>query len=167
MQNKRTGIVALVLVALVGWFGTPVEAQVFDGDEVLKVYRAKTLPSGVTADQKTKLNTVVAQFDAGDSQAAMVTWEEFCGAYFTAQNQGDLVPIQQWVVRKTYLKKQSNLSQAIEAWEEQLGAAGESQQGANEDLQKALQKQQQTIQMMSSMSRNMHDTAMAVIRKIS
>ena len=34
------------------------------------------------------------------------------------------------------------------------------------DLQNMLQKQQQTIQMMSNISKVLHDTAMAIIRKI-
>jgi hypothetical protein len=37
---------------------------------------------------------------------------------------------------------------------------------ANIDLQNALQKQQQTMQTMSNVSKMLHDTAMAVIRKI-
>ena len=37
---------------------------------------------------------------------------------------------------------------------------------ANVDMQNALQKQQQTVQMMSNISKQVHDTAMAVIRKI-
>jgi hypothetical protein len=37
---------------------------------------------------------------------------------------------------------------------------------ANIDLQNQLQKQQQTLQTMSNVSKMLHDTAMAVIRKI-
>jgi hypothetical protein len=37
---------------------------------------------------------------------------------------------------------------------------------ANLDLQNALQKQQQTIQMLSTVSKNLNDTALAIIRKI-
>lgn len=44
--------------------------------------------------------------------------------------------------------------------------ADESSQMANVDLQNALQKQQQTLQTMSNVSKMLHDTAMAVIRKI-
>ena len=36
---------------------------------------------------------------------------------------------------------------------------------ANIDLQNMLQKQQQTLQMMSNISKVLHDTAMALIRK--
>jgi len=43
---------------------------------------------------------------------------------------------------------------------------GEDGQLANVDLQNALQQQQQTMQMMSNISKMMHDTAMAVIRNI-
>jgi hypothetical protein len=44
--------------------------------------------------------------------------------------------------------------------------ADENAAMANLDLQNALQKQQQTLQTMSNVSKIMHDTAMAVIRKI-
>ena len=40
------------------------------------------------------------------------------------------------------------------------------EQMANVDLQNVLQKQQQTMQMLTNVSKMMHDTAMAVIRKI-
>lgn len=44
--------------------------------------------------------------------------------------------------------------------------ADENAEMANLDLQNALQKQPQTLQTMSNVSKMMHDTAMAVIRKI-
>ena len=37
---------------------------------------------------------------------------------------------------------------------------------ANIDLQNMLQKQQQTLQTMSNVSKMLHDTAMAIIRKV-
>ncbi|MBI3178450.1 MAG: hypothetical protein HYZ27_02240, partial [Deltaproteobacteria bacterium] len=43
---------------------------------------------------------------------------------------------------------------------------GVDAQLANVDLQNWLQKQQQTLQMLSNISKMMHDTAMAIIRKI-
>lgn len=54
----------------------------------------------------------------------------------------------------------------IENLEEQLNSVGDDAQLANVDLQNMLQKQQQTMQMMSNISKMLHDTAMAVIRKI-
>jgi hypothetical protein len=48
---------------------------------------------------------------------------------------------------------------------EKLNAIGDDAQLANVDLQNALQTQQQTLQMLSSVSKMMHDTAMAIIRK--
>ncbi len=47
-----------------------------------------------------------------------------------------------------------------------LQSAGDDAQLANVELQNLLQKQQQTLQMMSNISKMMHDTATAVIRKI-
>ncbi|MEO1481313.1 MAG: hypothetical protein AAFU77_04355 [Myxococcota bacterium] len=50
--------------------------------------------------------------------------------------------------------------------EELLNSVGDDAQLANVDLQNMLQKQQQTLQMMSNISKMLHDTAMAVIRKM-
>lgn len=58
------------------------------------------------------------------------------------------------------------LAEEIREWEQKLQTIGEDAQLANIDLQNALQKQQQTLQTMSNVSKMLHDTAMAVIRKI-
>jgi hypothetical protein len=54
----------------------------------------------------------------------------------------------------------------INKLEQELATTGDDAQLANIDLQNALQKQQQTIQLMSNVSKVLHDTTMAVIRKI-
>lgn len=54
----------------------------------------------------------------------------------------------------------------IRSLEEQLSAVGDDAQLANLDLQATLQKQQQMIQAASNVSKMLHDTAMAIIRKI-
>ncbi len=54
----------------------------------------------------------------------------------------------------------------IAKWEEKLNTIGDDAQLANVDLQNILQKQQQTLQMMSNISKMLHDTAQSVIRKI-
>lgn len=70
--------------------------------------------------------------------------------------------------RPGMVKKMSDreLAEHIQHWEEQLQAVGDDAQLANVDLQNALQKQQQTLQMMASISKMLHDTASSVIRKI-
>jgi len=50
--------------------------------------------------------------------------------------------------------------------EEKLNGVGDDAQLANVDLQNVLQKQQQTMQTMSNISKMLHDTALAIIRKI-
>ncbi len=50
--------------------------------------------------------------------------------------------------------------------EDKLNHVGDDAQLANVDLQNILQKQQQTLQMMSNISKMFYDTAVAVIRKI-
>jgi hypothetical protein len=54
----------------------------------------------------------------------------------------------------------------IRAWEERLNTIGDDAQLANVDLQNILQKQQQTLQMMSNISKMLNDTATSVIRKM-
>ena len=58
------------------------------------------------------------------------------------------------------------LRDEIKKWEEKLNGMGDDAQLANVDLQNILQKQQQTLQMMSNISKMLHDTAQAVIRNI-
>ena len=58
------------------------------------------------------------------------------------------------------------LQKLLESWDEELQDVGDDAQLGNIDLQNALQKQQQTIQMLSNVSKMLHDTSMAVIRKI-
>ena len=54
----------------------------------------------------------------------------------------------------------------IKGFEDKLNSLGDDAQLANVDLQNILQKQQQTLQMMSNISKMLYDTALAVIRKI-
>jgi len=58
------------------------------------------------------------------------------------------------------------LDDYIKKVEDQLNSVGDDAQLANVDLQNMLQKQQQTLQMMSNISKSLHDTAMSVIRKM-
>lgn len=57
-------------------------------------------------------------------------------------------------------------SYPLKYYEDELSSVGDDAQLANIDLQNYLQKQQQLMQMLSSISKATHDTAMAVIRKI-
>ena len=58
------------------------------------------------------------------------------------------------------------LSARLAALEKRLSAIRDDAQLANLDLQNALQQQQRAIQTISNVSKMLHDTAMAVIRKI-
>ena len=64
-----------------------------------------------------------------------------------------------------YAETQASLSKSLEHWEGRLSKLNDDGQMANMDLQNALQRQQQTLQILSTVSKMMHDTAMAVIRK--
>jgi hypothetical protein len=59
-----------------------------------------------------------------------------------------------------------NIDAQIIKWEQKLSSLGDDAQLANIDLQNMLQKQQQTLQTLSNVSKMLHDTGMAIIRKI-
>jgi hypothetical protein len=64
------------------------------------------------------------------------------------------------------IETKEELENYIQGLEEQLNSVGDDSQLANVDLQNHLQKQQQVLQMMSNISKVLHDTAQAIIRKI-
>jgi len=69
-------------------------------------------------------------------------------------------------IREELNKMRTKMEEYISCLEQNLETLGDDAQLANVDLQNALQKQQQTLQSMSNVSKMLHDTAIAVIRKI-
>ena len=61
---------------------------------------------------------------------------------------------------------ESEMAAHIRELERKLNSIGDDAQLANVDLQNVLQKQQQTLQMMSNISKMLYDTAQSVIRKL-
>lgn len=59
-----------------------------------------------------------------------------------------------------------DLGAKLDEWEASLSSAGDDAQLANLDMQSMLQRQQQTLQTMSNVSKTLHDTSMSVVRKI-
>ena len=86
--------------------------------------------------------------------------------------QTDLRPnMSVWRVTSSYrppavIRSTDPFGDLLGKWEEELQSVGDDAQLGNVDLQNVLQKQQQTMQTMSNISKMLRDTAMAVIRKI-
>ena len=76
---------------------------------------------------------------------------------------GGAVPIEK-VENRTVDKQE--LSAILDEYGRLLRTVGEDAQLQDIEMQNVLQKQQRTLQMMSQISKQLHDTAMAVIRKI-
>lgn len=134
--------------------------------EVLDIYHATRLPSGLTAAQRSGLGDVAALLLKGDVAGANVGWSRFCSAYITRATAGDVRVIERWVLNRIGFRANSRLRAEIQRLEQMLNAVGDDAELANVDLQNVLQKQQQTIQMLSNISKMLHDVAMATIRKI-
>jgi hypothetical protein len=60
----------------------------------------------------------------------------------------------------------SHVNEEITRWEERLAALDDEAQLSNVDLQNMLQKQQQALQLLSNVSKTLHETAASIIRKI-
>ncbi len=60
----------------------------------------------------------------------------------------------------------AEIDEKIKALEEKLDATGDDAQLADVDLQQVLREQQATLQLLSTISKGLHDTAMSIIRKI-
>ncbi|MCK5688261.1 hypothetical protein KAI87_03270 [Myxococcota bacterium] len=99
------------------------------------------------------LEVDLANADTGASAAA-------AGANGYLAQTGEFTTTEGWITTK------GELENYIQGLEEQLNSVGDDAQLANVDLQNMLQKQQQTMQQMSNISKMLHDTAMAIIRKI-
>jgi uncharacterized protein (DUF3084 family) len=60
----------------------------------------------------------------------------------------------------------AEVEREIDDLEQELEVVDDDAQLANIDLQNALQKQQQALQLLSNISKTLHDAAIAVIRKV-
>ncbi len=63
-------------------------------------------------------------------------------------------------------EKIQSLQNGLDVLDDKLATVGDDAQLANLDLQNTLQKQQQLLQMLSGITKSMHDTAMSTIRNI-
>jgi hypothetical protein len=70
------------------------------------------------------------------------------------------------VTSKSSINSLQDMSSHIQQLENKLNSVGDDAQLANIELQNALQKQQQLLQIMSQISKMLHDSAAAIIRKI-
>lgn len=99
-----------------------------------------------------------------DLATLATVFEEYAHAYALGEVEYELcVPDR---VPPAAVKSVVLLENEIARWEERLATLGDDSQLANVDLQNWLQRQQQSLQMMSNISKLMHDTTMAIIRKI-
>ena len=87
------------------------------------------------------------------------------------QRDGGTIPVYRTekipgVKSKSSIKTSDDMDSYIKEIGNKLNSIGEDIQLVNIDLQNAMQKQQQLLQTLSNISKMMHDTAMAIIRKI-
>ena len=111
----------------------------------------KKLDKGIWLDAKAKMKEITASMKGDPSK--LDSLNKTMREAFTSVSE-----IESYLL-EMYLLKQ---------WEEKLKEQEESGEGGleNIDLQNVLEKQQQTLQTMSNMSKTLHDTAMAIIRKM-
>jgi hypothetical protein len=84
------------------------------------------------------------------------------------QKQQQTLRMMQEILQLEELERESGrmFDDEIRKWKELLNGLRDDAKLANEDLQEMLQKRQQTLQMLSNISKMLFDTAQSVIRKM-
>ena len=125
-------------------------------------------PVALDAAQARLHDALVASIRRGAVTEVQARASAFGAAYFKRPNTAAICPLAYWTLRRAYVDENrttAGVLKQIKRLDERINA-GEDAQQANVDLQNVLQKQQQTLQMLSTVSKTIYDTAMAVIRKI-
>ena len=121
------------------------------------------------AGEQERLNRVIRQLRAGDQAAAQREWRSFIEQTHAdrRERKPDTDTLIQYVLHESYVRQNKDLQYHAEKVRSSTAneGAGEDARLANMELQNQLQRQQQTMQTMSNVSKMLHDTAMAVIRK--
>lgn len=114
--------------------------------------------------QLAAISTMIA--DGKQTSAVLEAWKGYIRRQVQAKKPINVQETIQQVQRhaETQVKARTDLEKTRLA--AKLNSIGDDAQLANVDLQNILQKQQQTLQMMSNISKMLFDTAQSVIRKI-
>ena len=131
----------------------------------LDAYHTRSLPDSVSPEDKERLKQIASLIRAGNTARAEKQWERFCEGYFTSSNAAHADRLRLWVLRRSYERSGDPVAVTLDEWED-LTIVGDDQQLANIDLQNMLQRQQQTLQLISNLSKVLQDSALASIRKI-
>jgi len=109
----------------------------------------------LTRIQEVLMSQVVDSLISGDHGSAEESWKQLIQSMLSTRKLGE-----------NDVNALIEHTMSVIGLEEKLAAAGNDVQLANIELQNALQKQQQLVQLISNVSKILNDTAMAVIRKI-
>jgi hypothetical protein len=154
------------------------DRQIMDEEEPVQTRAVDTGPSG-EVDLSGSIQIVESRLPISDPAKNQRAADELQEQILAKKAPTDYFKMASKVVEKQYgdlpheesdalagvvLGKTASAIDAIA--EDRLITIGDDAQLANIDLQNMLQKQQQTIQMLSNISKVLHDTALAVIRKI-
>jgi hypothetical protein len=127
----------------------------------------------LNAQQLSNLQQISGMIAKGESSSAINHWEIFLknsiNDFRRLKQEEAIIAVDEIIdnviidARKEINTNHLSTKRSIE---DKLKTVGDDAQLANVDLQNMLQKQQQTLQMLSTISKLLYDTAMSVIRKI-
>ena len=104
--------------------------------------------------------------DGKPTAAILEAWKGYATRRVQARQPLDVQATIQQVMRQAEAQVKTHTEVQKARLSDKLNSVGDDAQLANVDLQNALQKQQQTLQMMSNISKMLYDTAQSVIRKM-
>jgi hypothetical protein len=113
--------------------------------------------------KKTDLSHIARALKSGDHEAAKKDWHKLIQA-LSKSTDGIRERDVNLLIRQAISPMLEGVKSEIAASLELLNTVGDDAQLTYVDLQNMLQKQQQTLQMLSNISKMLHDTAMSIIR---
>ncbi len=110
------------------------------------------------------ISTMLAE---GNPESAILdVWKRYVTQKVQSRQPLDVDATLQQVVEQAQMQLKGRINEDRNRLDDKMNMMGDDGQPADVEMQNILQKQQQTQQMMSNISKMLHDTAMAVIRKI-
>ncbi len=100
------------------------------------------------------------------STAVLDAWKGYVSRQVQSRQPLDVQATLQQVIGQAHAQVKARADADRKRLTDKMNMMGDDAQLANLEMQNLLQKQQQTLQMMSSLSKIMYDTATAIIRKI-
>ena len=171
MHKTSNTIFAIMVITLMLTFNAYAQVTLESAQLVIDVYHNTGLPSGLTTIKKAELKKIVSLLDKRDISGARAAWGKFCKGYIVRSTPNSSIKqMQQWILKKAFLKSGTALETALRDFEKQKTPLGlsDTKDGMRSELLKLFehfdQKANQLYNMLYTISKDMDEMTSAVTR---